>query len=142
MKSASGPQIGPILSPCTLASAAFSLTSKAFFVPCFVARFVTTAMRSASCSAAPFTWTVKLHNAWLPDGSCAVLFTIVVPIANTLPDAGTDDTVAEQLSPAVGANVAVAPSGPVASTVIGAGQAMSGASTSLTVTLNVHSGCD
>src|SRR5437763_13592494 len=142
MKSASGPQIGPIVSPCTLASAAFSLVSKAVFVPCFVARFVTIVMRSPSCSAAPLTWTVKLHDALLPDGSCAVLFTVVVPIANTLPDAGSDDTVAEQLSPAVGANVAATPSGPVASTVIGAGHAMSGASTSLTVTLSLHIGCD
>src|SRR5262249_58981477 len=95
-------------------------------------------MRSASCSAAPFTWTVKLHDDWLPDGSCAVLVTGVVPIANTLPGAGTDETVAEQLSPADGANVTATPSGLVASTVIGAGQVMDGFSTSLTVTVNVH----
>src|SRR5258705_2178111 len=127
---------------CTFACAVCSFASSEVLVPSLADRFVTAMIRSASCSAAPLTCTVKLHDAWLPEGSCAVLFTVVVPIANTLPDAGIDDTVAEQLSPAVGANVAVAPSGSVASTVIGAGHAMSGASTSLSVTLNLHIGCD
>jgi hypothetical protein len=60
----------------------------------------------------------------------------VVPIANTLPDGGTDVVVAEQLSAATGAKVTTTPSGPVASTVIGPGHAMRGDSTSFTVTLN------
>jgi hypothetical protein len=69
-----------------------------------------------------------------------VLFTVVVPIANTLPDAGADVTLAEQLSTATGANVTAAPRGLVAATVIGPGHATTGPSASLTVTVNEHAG--
>src|SRR5262249_37278497 len=122
------------------ASAAFSFASRPFLVPSFMLVALTAAIRSPSCSAAPFTWMVKPHEAALPDGSCAVLLTVVVPIANTLPDAGADATVAEQLSVATGAKETAAPCGPVASTVIGAGHEIFGPSTSLTVTLNRHAG--
>src|SRR6185295_6655072 len=140
MNAATVPHAAAVSLACTLASAVCSFASNEILVPAFADRFVTMATRSASCSAAPFTWTVKLHDDWLPDGSCAVLVTGVVPIANTLPDAGADETVAEQLSPVSGANATVTPDGPVASTVIGAGHAITGASTSFTVTVNEHEG--
>src|SRR5262245_25428656 len=139
MKSPSGPHAVLVLF-ARLASAAFSLASSPFLVPSFMLVALTAVIRSANCSAALFTWTVKPHDAALPDGSCAVLLTVVVPIANTLPDAGVDATVAEQLSVATGAKKTAAPCGPVASTVIGDGQKICGPSTSLTVTLNKHAG--
>src|SRR5439155_15907479 len=113
-------------------------TSSPFFVDDLIDRLVTSAIRSLVCSAAPFTWTVKPHDDWLPAGSCAVLVTLVVPIAKTFPDAGVDEIVAEQLSPATGAKITAAPAGPVAATVIGDGHAMSGASTSFTVTVKLQ----
>src|SRR5438034_6746105 len=139
MKSPSGPHAVVVLF-ARFERAAFSLASKPFLVPSFMLVPLTAVIRSLSCSAAPFTCTVKLHEAPLPDGSCAVLLTVVVPIANTLPEAGTDATVAEQLSVATGANGTAAPCGPVASTVIGAGHEICGPSTSLTVTLNMQAG--
>src|SRR5262249_31067643 len=139
MKAPSGPHAVSVLF-ARLASAAFSLTSRPFLVPSFMLVAFTAAIRWSSGTAAACTWTVKLQEAALPDGSCAVLSTVVVPIANSLPDAGADVTVAEQLSVATGAKETAAPCGPVASTVIGAGHEIFGPSTSLTVTLNRHAG--
>src|SRR5215471_807999 len=59
-------------------------------------------------------------------------------MANSDPDGGADVTVAEQLSPAVAANVAMAPEGPVAFTSMGPGQTTSGGSTSFTVTVKLQ----
>src|SRR5262249_20546359 len=49
---------------------------------------VTALPRSASCSSAPFTCTLKLAVAELPCVSVAVQVTVVVPIGNALPEAG------------------------------------------------------
>src|SRR5262249_394840 len=62
MKDCNGPQAAAVLSLCNLSSAVVSLASSAFFVPDLVARLLTAAIRSLVCSAAPFTWTLKLHD--------------------------------------------------------------------------------
>src|ERR1044071_1495296 len=121
--------------------AASSLASSAIRIPGLMVRPFTVAIRSASCSSAPSTCTVKLHDAGLPAGSAAVAVTVVVPIGNTLPDTGELVGVAiAQLSDAVGAKPTGAPSGATASTTIGAGQRIVGGSTSFTVTSKLQAG--
>src|SRR5258705_5536500 len=67
-------------------------------------RPLTTVMRSAVCSAAPWTWTLKLHEDWLVEESAAVQVTVVSPIWKVLPEAGEQVTAATaQLSETGGA---------------------------------------
>ena len=76
----------------------------------------------------------------LPAASVAVVVTKVVPTGNTLPEAGTLDSVTPaQLSVAVGVKFTTALQFPVSLlTVISAGQVTTGFSVSSTVTVNVH----
>ena len=76
----------------------------------------------------------------MPAASVAVEVTVVVPIGNKLPDAGTDVTVTPgQLSVAVGVKLTVAPHWPgLLPTDILAGQVIVGGCTSFTRTVNVH----
>src|SRR5882724_5058953 len=140
MNACNAPQAAPVLLLWIFFRATFSLTSSAFRMPALVARLLTAVMRSAVCSAAPLTWIVKLHDEWLPVGSWASSFTVVVPIGNTLPDAGTEVRLAtEQLSDAAAAaNETATPCGLVALTTLGAGHVMTGFSVSWTVTVNVQ----
>jgi hypothetical protein len=55
------------------------------------------------------TVTRKEHVAELPEASVAVAVTVVAPSVKKLPEAGLNDTVAEQLSVAVAAYVTAAP---------------------------------
>jgi hypothetical protein len=84
------------------------------------------------------TVTVNEQVPVLPVASVAVHVTVVVPTAKKEPDAGTQDTVTPgQLSVAVATKVTTAPQSPGSfDTVIGAGHVMTGASVSLTVTVN------
>ena len=96
-------------------------------------------IKSPICSAAPFTWMVKLHEDVLFAASEAVHPAVESPTANVVPDGGVQATlVAEQLSDAVGgAYETTAPDGPVASTMMGAGQVSCGgvvSTTGVTVT--------
>src|SRR5205814_560127 len=72
------------------------------------------------------TVTVNVAEALLPAASCAAHATLVIPIANVVPDAGahTVASLPSTLSVAVAANVTAAPFGPVASAVIGPGTAI------------------
>ena len=54
---------------------------------------MTTPKRSASCSDAPFTVIVKLADPVLPALSVAEQTTVVIPMGNTLPEAGVQPTV-------------------------------------------------
>ena len=82
---------------------------------------------------------LKLQDDSLSDTSAAVLLTVESPIANRLPEGGTQVTVTPgQLSETAGAKVATAPAGLVASTTIRAGQVITGACVSWTVTVNVQ----
>src|SRR5262245_45411708 len=131
MKDCNGPQAAAVLLLCNFASAVVSLDSSAFFVPSLVARLLTAAMRSLVCSAAPFTWTLKLQDDLLLAASAAVHPAVESPTANVLPDGGMHVVlVTEQLSDTVGAYETTAPPGPVALTTIGAGQVMAGDSLS------------
>src|SRR5205814_2352706 len=66
-----------------------SASSPSSFVASLVARLrdATRARTSSSCSAAPFTWTVKLADATLPAASDVLHVTKVSPMANVSPDA-------------------------------------------------------
>jgi hypothetical protein len=88
------------------------------------------------------TVTVNVLVALLPEESMAVAVTVVTPLLNTLPLAGTvvTLTVASQLSVAVGAKFTVVEQLPVASSLVLAvtlGAVMIGASSSVTVTVKV-----
>jgi hypothetical protein len=73
------------------------------------------------------TWTVKLAVLVLPFVSEAVQRTVVVPIGNTVPDAGTqaNEATASSGSVAVTVYVTTAPLGDVALIVIASGTAIS-----------------
>ena len=81
------------------------------------------------------TVTVKLHDEVLPFTSVAILFTVVVPGANVLPDAGvlTTDSI-PQLSVAPTLNVTTGLPG--SHTLMLAGHVITGISLSVTVTVN------
>src|SRR4051812_37091224 len=88
-------------------------------------------------SSLSFTVTLNEHVLIFPEASVAVTFTIVVPIANTDPEAAEVVTVAEQLSVAVALKVTTAPHEPGSEfTVMSAGQLITGASLSVTVIVN------
>src|SRR5215831_4595821 len=72
----------------------------------------------------------------LPEASIALSVTVVVPIANVLPDVGVPVTVGcgSTRSVATAVYVTTAPVGPVASTLIGDGGSSVGALVSRTVT--------
>ena len=77
----------------------------------------------------------------LPEVSVAVLVTVVTPIGKTLPEGGllTTVTIEEQLSVAVTLKLTTAPHWPLnAATWVSAGQVITGAVVSITVTLKVH----
>jgi hypothetical protein len=82
------------------------------------------------------TVTVNVADALLPAASRAVHVTVVAPVANTLPEAGEHAVASlpSTLSLALALNVTVAPPGPVASVVIGAGTVIAGGVMSLTTT--------
>jgi hypothetical protein len=84
------------------------------------------------------TVTVKLFEPVLPPASCAVQFTVVVPTAKVLPEEGAQlvATLPSTLSLAEAENVTDAPLAPVASCVIAPGTVTTGATPSVTVTLN------
>jgi uncharacterized protein YwlG (UPF0340 family) len=87
------------------------------------------------------TVTVNMHGAEvLLKSSVAVQVTVVVPIANVLPEGGVQFTVgvASHVSLAVGVNITVAPDGLVHSCVMSDGQVIDGAVVSTTSTVNVH----
>src|SRR5262249_54917575 len=85
------------------------------------------------------TFTVKLALAALPCASTAVQVTVVVPIGNGEPEGGLHVTVrgpsTESMAPTV--KLTAAPSGPVASAVIGSGTVITGGVVSTTVTVKV-----
>jgi hypothetical protein len=85
-----------------------------------------------------FTVTVKVQVAVLPEASVAVEVTVVVPVGNRLPEAGTlVTTTPGQLSVAVALKFTIAPHMPVVLlTVIFAGQVITGGCASITVTVN------
>ena len=87
-----------------------------------------------------FTVTLKVHTSVLPAASVAVMVTSVVPTGKILPEAGTLENVTPgQLSVAVGAKVTTASHRPGSLlTIISAGQVTTGASSSLTVIVKVH----
>jgi hypothetical protein len=85
------------------------------------------------------TMTVKLQVVLLPAASVEVEFTVVVPTGKNDPEAGTDTTVAEQLSVVVTEKNTVEPQSPgVAFMLMFAGQEITGGSTSLTMTVKLH----
>ena len=85
------------------------------------------------------TMMVKLHVDVLPAASVEVEFTVEVPTGKNDPEAGTDTTVAEQLSVVVTEKNTVAPQSPgVAFMLMFAGQEITGGSTSLTMTVKLH----
>jgi hypothetical protein len=88
-----------------------------------------------------FTVTSKLQVEVLPSASVATDVTVVVPIANTLPDAGVLTTVTPgQLSVAPTVNVTAAPHNPASLlTVTFDGHVITGNSVSFTVTSKLHS---
>jgi hypothetical protein len=92
---------------------------------------------SASCSGAPLTRTVKLFKDVLPALSLAVQSTVVVPIANWVPDFGEQLStgLASRSSVAETAYVTRAPAGDVALTVIATGVVMTGADRSRATTV-------
>ena len=74
-----------------------------------------------------FTVTVNEQVETLPAGSVAVEVTVVVPTGKIEPEAGVEETVAEQLSDAVTAKVTTAPQFPASfDVVILAGQVICG----------------
>jgi len=83
------------------------------------------------------TLTVKEFTPVLPWPSLAEQVTVVVPIANVVPEAGLQltETVPAQTSLALAVKLTVAPAAPVASAVIGKGTVTTGAAVSWTVTL-------
>ena len=83
---------------------------------------------------------MKVHTLVFPAASVPVTVTSVVPTGNTLPEAGTLTNVAPaQLSEIVGVKVTTASHSPGSLlTIISAGQVTTGASSSFTVTLKVH----
>ena len=87
---------------------------------------VTSTSRSASCSRAPRTVTRKEPDNVAPASSVAVHSTVVVPIANVVPEAGVHETVAPVSSVAVASKVTGAPAGDVASTVRSPGTCRTG----------------
>lgn len=92
------------------------------------------------CTVGPFespTATMNEHVWELPDASVAVQWTVVVPIANVLPDGGTQDTpgTGSHASTAVGENVTGAPAALVHSRVKSFGHEIVGAVVSTTVTV-------
>src|SRR5439155_1038892 len=91
-------------------------------------------------SSAWLTVTVKLHVALLPWPSLALQFTVVGPRAKLLPLAGVQVTAAvPQLSVAVTAKVTLLVQvPPEVLTLMLAGQVITGASVSLTVTVKLH----
>ena len=105
----------PASSPVALAIwAALTLSSRAAPGP----KPETAWRKSASCSAAPFTCTLKLACDSLPDESVAVQFTVVVLIGKMLPDGGSHATsgLGSVSSVAVTPYGTVAPAGLVAFT--------------------------
>ena len=84
---------------------------------------------------------MKVLVTTLPEGSEAVQVTVVVPMGNVEPDGGVQVTTgfgrAGSLSVAEAVKFTTAPDGPVGSTLIGAGSVSTGATSSLTVTVNV-----
>ena len=86
------------------------------------------------------TVTVKLHAFVFPLASVATHTTVVTPLANALPLAGTHATVwPGQLSVAVAANVTLLAHVPeLVATTTFAGQVTPGACWSLTVTVKLH----
>src|SRR3954470_11305748 len=92
------------------------------------------AMLTIGCTSSR-TVTVKEQSAELPLASVAVQWTVVVPAANTEPDAGVQLMVGEgsQLSVAVAEKLTVAPEGLVQLVTIFAGQLITGRTVSATV---------
>ena len=97
------------------------------------------AVITGNCTS--FTVTVNVQVAVMPQASVAVEVTVVVPIGNTEPDAGTLTTVtAPQLSVAVTVKFTTAVQEPTGvKTVILAGQVITGGVWSFTVIICVHS---
>jgi hypothetical protein len=84
-----------------------------------------------------FTVTVNVHVAVFPDVSVAVHVTVVTPTGKAVPDAGTQLTLAEQLSVTVATNVCTELHNPVSlQTVMLPGHVITGSSVSFTVTVN------
>ncbi len=87
------------------------------------------------------TVTLKVHSSVFPAASVAVTVTNVIPTGNTLPEAGTLETVTPgQLSTAVGKNVTTALHSPGSLlAVISAGhESITGSSVSKTVTVKLQ----
>src|SRR4029450_5922945 len=103
------------------------------------ADFTTFWIRSASCSFAPFTLTVKLPSRLLPQRSSALQLTVAWPIGNVLPDEGAQMSrgFASPTSVALAAYATTAPLGDVAFTTMFAGSDSDGAVVSWTVTLEL-----
>jgi hypothetical protein len=106
------------------------------FASLFTVMFEGQVITGASLST---TVTVNEHVVTLPAASVAVEVTVVVPGLNVEPEAGTEVTVAEQLSVAVVLKFTTAPH-ELASVfaVMLEGQVITGASLSTTVTVNEH----
>jgi len=100
-------------------------------------RFVEQAITGAVVSA---TVTVNEHPLVFPLPSATVQLTVVCPSPNIDPLAGSHTAVRPlwQLSLTVTSNVTTAPSGPVPSALIGAGQLITGAVVSSTVTVKLQ----
>jgi hypothetical protein len=91
-------------------------------------------------SGVQLTVTAKSHVSWRPVGSVAVQVTCVAPTGKDDPEAGEQLMVTgEQLSVADTLKSTVTPAALVAACVIGAGQEISGAVSSVTVTVNEQS---
>jgi hypothetical protein len=95
--------------------------------------------RTGGSEAWTVTW--KLHDELLPAPSVAVQFTVVVPSPKLVPDGGVQEMagLGSQASVAVAVKFVVAPPLPVQASVRSAGQVISGAWVSRTITWNVHS---
>ena len=84
---------------------------------------------------------MNVHTALLPQASVAVEVTVVVPMGNAVPEAGTETifTAPPQLSVAVGVKFTTATQDPTGVVVvIFAGQVITGAVWSFTVIVCVH----
>src|SRR5437763_472906 len=94
------------------------------YTPCGGGKTLPGKNTSGAPSGFTVTWNVQV--AELPQLSLAVQVTIVVPIGNVLPEGGLQTTVGVASHPpeAAGLYVTTAPAGPVALTVMSAGQVM------------------
>lgn len=89
MNASSWPHAAVVLPAPIDACAAVSEAKRLVWVPCGSDDPLTVPAKFVSCAAGPFTWTMNAAVIPLPEASVAVHVTVVAPIGNVLPEAGT-----------------------------------------------------